>query len=341
MRIAFFSSKAYDKASFEAEATTHEIVFHEPRLTSATMTLADGAQAICVFVNDVVDREVLTHLSKHGLRLVALRCAGFNNVDLQAAEDLGVSVVRVPAYSPDAVAEHTFGLILSLNRHLHKAYARVREGDFRLDGMLGFDLRGRTIGVIGTGKTGQAVCRIAKGFGCEVLAYDVDPNPQCTSIGVNYVDIPTLLSASDIVTLHCPLIPQTNHLIDDQAIARMKPGAMLINTSRGAIIDTTAVIRGLKSGHIGALGIDVYEEEADLFFEDLSNTVIRDDVFSRLLTFPNVLITGHQGFFTADALKQIAETTLQNVSDIASGKQCSNSVFSTVKTAVSAPPSDK
>lgn len=326
MRIAFFSTKAYDRKSFQAESTTHELVFHEPRLTTATMTLAHGFEAVCVFVNDVVDREVLTELSEHGLKLVALRCAGFNNVDLEAAEDLGVTVVRVPAYSPNAVAEHTFGLILSLNRHLHKAYARVREGDFRLDGMLGFDLKGRTVGVIGTGRIGENVCRIARGFGCDVIAHDVDVNPRCEAIGVKYVGTQTLFATADIVTLHCPLVPQTRHLINDRSIVQMKPGVMLINTSRGAIVDTQAVIRGLKSGRIGSLGIDVYEEEADLFFEDLSSTVIRDDVFSRLLTFPNVLITGHQGFFTADALKQISSTTLQNVSDVERGKECANTV---------------
>lgn len=330
MRVAFFSSKTYDQTSFSAEPTNHELAFHEPRLTIDTVPLARGFEAVCVFVNDVVDRAVLTDLAEHGLKLVALRCAGFNNVDLQAAEDLQIKVVRVPAYSPNAVAEHTFGLILSLNRRLHKAYARVREGDFRLDGLLGFDLHGRTIGVVGTGKIGECVCRIATGFGCKVLAHDLMPSPRCEAIGVEYVDTDRLLAESDIVTLHCPLVPQTRYLINDRSIEQMKPGAMLINTSRGAIIDTQAVIRGLKSCRLGALGIDVYEEEADLFFEDLSTSVIKDDVFSRLQTFPNVLITGHQGFFTVDALKQIAFTTLQNVSDVEAGKHCQNSVATNV-----------
>lgn len=330
MRVAFFSSKSYDRTSFNSEPSSHELVFHEPRLTIDTVALARGFEAVCVFVNDVVDRAVLADLAEHGLKLVALRCAGFNNVDLQAAEDHEIEVVRVPAYSPHAVAEHTFGLILSLNRHLHKAYARVREGDFRLDGLLGFDLQGRTVGVVGTGRIGECVCRIAKGFGCKVLAHDLMPSPRCEAIGVEYVDTDGLFAESDIVTLHCPLVPQTRYLINDRSIEQMKPGAMLINTSRGAIVDTQAVIRGLKSGQLGSLGIDVYEEEADLFFEDLSSAVIRDDVFARLQTFPNVLITGHQGFFTADALKQIASTTLQNISDVEVGKHCENTVATNV-----------
>jgi D-lactate dehydrogenase len=302
MRVAFFSSKHYDQASFSARVTSHELVFHEPRLTVDTLPLARGFEAICVFVNDVVDRTVLADLTRHGLKLVALRCAGFNNVDLQAAKEFGIDIVRVPAYSPHAVAEHTFGLILTLNRHLHKAYARVREGDFRLDGMLGFDLHGRTIGVIGTGKIGECVCHIAKGFGCRVLAHDVAPSAGCESMGIEYVDTPRLLGESDIVTLHCPLVPQTRYLINDYSIEQMKPDVMLINTSRGAIVDTQAVIRGLKSGQIGSLGIDVYEEEADLFFEDL------------------------QGFFTADALRQIATITLQNISDFERNTSCDNKV---------------
>ncbi|MCR9198252.1 MAG: 2-hydroxyacid dehydrogenase [Planctomycetaceae bacterium] len=326
MKTAFFSTKAYDRQSFESADSAHEITFHETRLTKATASLACGFPAVCVFVNDVLDRDVLSQLADHGLKVVVLRCAGFNNVDLEAAADRGIVVARVPAYSPHAVAEHTFALILSLNRRLHKAYARVREGDFRLNGLLGFDLFERTIGVIGTGTIGACVCRIARGFGCRVLAHDLNPSTECTAAGVTYVDQPTLLAESDIVTLHCPLVPETHYLINDEAIAQMKPGVMLINTSRGGIVETQAVIRGLKSGHLGGLGIDVYEEEADLFFEDLSGEVIRDDVFARLLTFPNVLITGHQGFFTADALEQIASTTLQNLTDLESSGTCPNCV---------------
>lgn len=329
MKTAFFSTKVYDRQSFETVGSSHEITYLETRLTATTASLAFGFPAVCVFVNDVLDREVLSQLAKHGLKVVVLRCAGFNNVDLEAAAEHGIAVARVPAYSPHAVAEHTFGLILSLNRRLHKAYGRVREGDFRLNGLLGFDLYGRTIGVIGTGTIGACVCHIARGFGCRVLAYDVSPNPACEAAGVTYVDRPALFAEADIVTLHCPLVPQTHYLIDDAAIAQMRRGVMLINTSRGGIIDTQAVIRGLKSGHVGGLGIDVYEEEADLFFEDLSDEVIRDDVFARLLTFPNVLITGHQGFFTADALEQIAHTTVQNLTDLESRGTCDNCVAKT------------
>jgi D-lactate dehydrogenase len=229
-------------------------------------------------------------------------------------------VVRVPAYSPYAVAEHTVGLILTLNRKIHRAYARVREGNFSLDGLLGFDLHGRTVGVIGTGKIGAVVARIMKGFGCQLLAYDPFPNPDCERLGVQYVSLQSLFTASDIVTLHCPLTPETHHLIDAQALGQMKSGVMLINSGRGALIDTQAVIEALKSGQIGYLGLDVYEEEADLFFEDLSDKVIRDDVFARLLTFPNVVITGHQGFFTEEALKSIAETTLANITAFEQGQ---------------------
>lgn len=326
MRIAVFSSRSYDEQFFRAVKSDHELTFHDARLNTSTLVLARGYPAICVFVNDVVDREVLTDLSQHGLRVVALRCAGFNNVDLQAAEELGVYVVRVPAYSPHSVAEHTFALILGLNRHIPRARERVRDGNFRLEGLLGFDLHGRTLGVVGTGTIGECVCRIARGFGCKVLATDVQQNPACVELGVEYVEMQELFSRSDIISLHCPLMPATHHLIDDKAIAQMKRGVMLVNTSRGGIIDTQATIRGLKSGQVGSLAIDVYEEEADLFFEDLSNKVIGDDVFSRLLTFPNVLITGHQAFFTSDALAQIAATTLSNVSDIERGELCVNSV---------------
>lgn len=326
MKVAFFSTRSYDRQFFEAGNQDHSLVFHEARLSEETLPLARGFPAVCVFVNDVVDRTVLTDLADHGLLVVALRCAGFNNVDLTAADDLGIQVVRVPAYSPHAVAEHTFALILALNRKLHRAVDRVRNGDFRLEGLLGFDLHGRTIGVVGTGKIGEQVCRIGAGFGCRVLAADTQPSDACREIGVEYVELPKMLAESDILTLHCPLVPETKYLINDRAIQQMKPGAMLVNTSRGGIIDTQAVIRGLKSGHLGSLAIDVYEEEADLFFEDLSDSVIRDDIFARLLTFPNVLITGHQAFFTSDALSQITSTTLQNLSDVEAGNACANRV---------------
>ena len=329
MKTAFFSTKPYDRESFltNEHASQHEIDFFEPRLSKSTLPIARGYPCICVFVNDIVDRATIEALAAEGLKLIALRCAGFNNVDLSAARNCGVTVVRVPAYSPNSVAEHTVGLMLALNRSLHKAYNRVREGNFSLDGLLGFDFRGRTVGVIGTGKIGQTLCRIMKGFECRVLAFDIEKNTDCVAMGVEYVDeLPRLYTESDIVTLHCPLTPKTHHLIDTGAIAQMKPGVMLINTSRGALIDTRASIDGLKSGQIGSLGIDVYEEEAGLFFEDFSTTVISDDVFARLLTFPNVIVTGHQAFFTEDAMQQIATTTLSNIREYERFGDCENTV---------------
>jgi D-lactate dehydrogenase len=249
---------------------------------------------------------------------VALRSAGFNNVDLESARRLGITVARVPAYSPHAVAEYTMALILGLNRKTHRAYNRVREGNFSLDGLLGFDLAGKTAGVVGTGKIGEIMCQILLGFGCNVLCHDPQVNPACEAMGATYVPLGELLASSDIVTLHCPLTPATRHLINDDALKILKPGMMLVNTSRGGVVDTHAVLRGLKSGAIGHLGLDVYEEEGDLFFEDLSNRFIDDDVFARLLTFPNVLVTGHQAFFTKEALANIAETTIANISSFES-----------------------
>jgi D-lactate dehydrogenase len=257
---------------------------------------------------------VLETLAAEGTRMVALRSAGFNHVDMAAAVDLEIAVGRVPAYSPDAVAEYTVGLILTLNRKIHRAYARVREGNFALDGLLGFDLKGRTAGIIGAGKIGVAVARILSGFGCRVLAYDLAPPAALSETGVAVVELDRLLAESDIVSLHCPLTPDTHHLINRNALARMKHGVMLINTGRGALVDTSALIEGLKSGAIGYLGLDVYEEEGDLFFENLSDQILQDDVFARLLTFPNVLVTGHQAFFTAEAMAAIAATTIENLS---------------------------
>jgi D-lactate dehydrogenase len=315
MRVAVFSTKPYDRRFLDAanREGRHELAFLEPRLSVETAPLAAGAACVCIFVNDAADRETIGRLSTMGVKLIALRSAGFNHVDLVAAEAAGLTVARVPAYSPHAVAEHTVALILTLNRKIHRAYNRVREGNFSLDGLLGFDLRGKTVGIVGTGLIGEVVVRIMNGFGCRVLAHDPKPNPRCMAMGLEYVDVDVLLAQSDIITLHCPLTPATHHLINDRALAHLKPGAMLINTSRGAVIDTQAVIRGLKDGVIGSLGLDVYEEEADLFFEDLSDRIIPDDVFARLLTFPNVLITGHQAFFTEEALTAIAETTIANI----------------------------
>jgi D-lactate dehydrogenase len=315
MRVVVYSTRAYDRDSLVAAnaAGRHELVFIEAGLDAATAAAASGAQAVCAFVNDRLDAPTLQALHAAGVRFVALRCAGFNQVDLAAAAALGMAVGRVPEYSPHAVAEHTAALVLTLNRKIHRAHNRVREGNFALEGLLGFDLHGRTVGVIGTGRIGACFARIMSGFGCRVLAVDPHPDASCQALGVRYVQLDELLADSDIVSLHCPLTPQTRHLIDAGALARMKRGAMLINTGRGALIDTRAVIRALKSGHLGSLGLDVYEEEADLFFRDLSGEVIRDDVFARLLTFPNVVVTGHQAFFTADALAAIARTTLENL----------------------------
>jgi D-lactate dehydrogenase len=286
MKVAVFSTKPYDQLSFEQANRPHghDFTFIEARLTPSTVSLAHEAEAeaVCVFINDEVNRKVLEKLAKQGIRLVALRCAGFNNVDLAAAKELGITVVRVPAYSPYAVAEHAVGLILMLNRRLYRAYNRVRDDNFALNGLLGFDLHGKTVGIVGTGKIGQCFAQIMKGFGCRLLAYDVYPNQTCLDLGVSYVDLPDLFSQSDVISLHCPLLPATHHMVSAETIPHMKPGVMLINTSRGALMDTKAVIEGIKSGQIGYLGTDVYEEEEDLFFEDLSGTIIQDDTFQLL-----------------------------------------------------------
>ncbi len=328
MRVAVFSSKTHDKEFLGHAAARfgHELTFLEPRLTSETVQLARGYAGVCVFVNDRLDANVIEQLAAHGTKFIALRCAGFNNVDLPAAQKCGIAVVRVPAYSPHAVAEHAVALIMALNRNIHRAYNRVREGNFALHGLMGFDMHGRTVGIVGTGKIGAIVAKILNGFDCRILAYDVQQNPDCLAAGATYVELPTLLEQSDIISLHCPLLPSTRHLINSSTIATMKRGVMIINTSRGAVVDTSAVIAGLKSGQIGHLGLDVYEEESDYFFEDLSDTVIADDQLARLMTFPNVLVTGHQAFFTADALTSIAQTTLQNLSDLEANGVSANQV---------------
>lgn len=314
MRIAVFSTKPYDRRFLEAaNAGAHDFAWIEARLDAATARLAEGAEAACLFVNDRADAAALEALAAGGVKLLALRSAGFNHVDLAAAKRLGLAIGRVPAYSPEAVAEHAVALILTLNRRTHRAFNRVREGNFALEGLLGFDLHGRTVGIVGTGQIGVAFARIMAGFGCRLLGHDPQENPDCLALGLAYRPLESLLAESDIVSLHCPLTPATRHLMNAERLARMKRGAMLVNTSRGAILDTAAVIRALKSGRLGHLALDVYEEEEKLFFEDLSGSVIEDDVFARLLTFPNVLITGHQGFFTEEALRAIAETTLANV----------------------------
>lgn len=322
MRVAFFNTKPYDRTFFTAANTParHTISFIENPLTLETAGLASNHDAVCAFVNDDLSGPVLERLAAVGIRVIAMRCAGTNNVDLPAASRLGLVVVRVPAYSPHAVAEHAVALLLTLVRKTHKAYARVRDGNFSLDGLLGYDIHGLTVGVVGTGQIGIIFARIMNGFGCTLLAHDVREHPDALALGVTYVPLPTLLARSDIISLHCPLLPTTYHLINATSVATMKPGAVIINTSRGALIDAEAVIDGIKSGRLGGLGLDVYEEEGPLFFEDKSQTVIQDDVFSRLLTFPNVVITGHQAFFTRNALEAIARTTLTNLDDEAIGR---------------------
>lgn len=322
MKAAIFSTKPYDREYFNRlnGSYGHDLTFYDCHLSLETVALAQGFAAICPFVSDTLDEPVLKALAENGTRLLALRSAGYNHVDVRAAEKYGFTVARVPAYSPYAVAEHTVGLMLALNRKIHRAFNRVRESNFSLDGLMGFDMHEKTVGIIGTGKIGTVVTRILTGFGCRLLAYDPLPNPDCQKLDVTYVSLEKLFQESDIITLHCPLLPDTHHLINEKAIQTMKPGVMLINTSRGAVIDTPAVIAGLKTGQVGYLGLDVYEEEGDLFFEDLSNKVIQDDVFMRLLTFPNVIITGHQAFFTEEAMSNIAKTTLQNIQNFEQGQ---------------------
>jgi D-lactate dehydrogenase len=317
-----FSTKSYDEEFLGAAAvgSGHDLIFFQPRLTVETAALADGFGAVCAFVNDDLSWPVLERLAQGGVGLVALRSAGFNHVDLSAASRLGLTVAHVPAYSPHAVAEHAVALILTLDRRVHRAFNRVREGNFALTGLLGFDLHGRTVGVVGTGAIGTVFARIMRGFGCRVLGFDPKPSDECRELGVEYVTLDQLFSDADIISLHCPLTPETHHLVDARAVASMKDGVMLINTGRGALVDATAVIGGLKTGRIGHLGLDVYEEEVDLFFEDLSDVVIHDDVFARLLTFPNVVITGHQAFFTREALELIAQTTMENLSAFETGQ---------------------
>ncbi len=328
MRVAVFSSKPYDERFLSSGNLSHghELSFYETHLTPDTAQLAIGSPAVCAFVSDDLGAESLERLAGDGVQLVALRSAGFNHVDLTTARRLGLTVVRVPRYSPHAVAEHCVGLILSLNRHIHRAYTRVRESNFSLTGLLGFDLHGRTVGVVGTGEIGTRFAEIMTGFGTSILAADPFPNTRLQEIGATYAPIDDVLAQSDIVSLHCPLTPETHHLIDADRLATMRDGVMLINTSRGALIDTDAVIDALKAGKVGHLGLDVYEEEVDLFFEDLSDQVLQDDTFARLMTFPNVLITGHQAFFTREALSKIAEVTLANITAFERGEHLVNAI---------------
>ncbi len=324
MKICMFSSKAYDENFFSLNnSNTSEqldISYFSSHLNEETAYMAEGFDVVCCFVNDNLNANVLKTLKKQGIQLVALRCAGFNNVDLKTAKELSLPVCRVPEYSPYAVAEHTCALVLDLNRNIHRAHNRIRENDYSLDGLLGFDLHSKTVGVVGAGKIGRAFINIMNGFGCNVLVYD--PMLKETNADNNFTQVTfdELLMQSDIISLHCPLTTGTQHLINTQAINKMKPNVMLINTSRGALVDTVAIIKALKLKQIGYLGIDVYEEESEIFFEDLSDTFIQDDVFARLQTFPNVIITGHQAFFTKEALNKIAQTTISNIQNYLSAK---------------------
>jgi D-lactate dehydrogenase len=327
MRTAVFSTKPYDERFLSAAnpAGAHEFVFFEDRLTPRTAALGAGFPALCAFVNDDLSAPTLETLATGGTRLIALRCAGFNQVDLKTAERLGISVRRVPAYSPYAVAEFAIGMILTLNRKYHRAFNRVREGNFGIDGLLGFDLHGSTVGIVGTGKIGCLTARPLAAMGCRVLGFDPMENPAFREIG-EYASLDRIFAESDILSLHAPLTPETRHLVNATTLAKMKRGAMLINTSRGALVDAGAVIAALRSGQVGALGLDVYEQEADVFYEDLSGEVLQDDVLHQLIGFPNVLITSHQAFFTDTALRNIAETTIANLDDYAAGRESGNEV---------------
>jgi D-lactate dehydrogenase len=330
MKVAVFSTKSYDR-QFLTDANIpygHELIFHETSLNPATAALANGCVAVCIFVNDDATADTLKILADGGTRLIALRCTGFNNVDLNVAAELGIKVVRVTVYSPYSVAEHAVAMLQCLNRKIHRAYNRTRDRNFALDGLMGVDLHDRTVGIIGTGKIGQIFAKImGHGFGCKVLGYDLYPNPQFESdLGGKYVTLPELFSQSDVISLHCPLTPDNYYLINETAIAQMKPGVMLINTSRGGLVDTEAVIAGLRAKQIGALGLDVYEQESDLFFEDLSSEIMQDDVIERLLSFPNVIMTGHQAFFTQEAINTISQTTLASITEFAQGTPLSNEI---------------
>lgn len=322
MRCLVYSSKSYDETFLRAAngENLHDLSFSESRLNVESARLAEGFDAVCCFVNDQLNEPVLEVLSRLGVRFIALRSAGFNHVDLSAARRLAITVTRVPAYSPHAVAEHAMGLMLALNRKLHKAYMRVRENNFSLEGLMGFDFYKRTVGVVGTGAIGACMVRILNGFGCKVLLHDPFPNESLASLG-EYVSIERIWSDSEIITLHCPLTRDTLHLVDQSAIDKMRTGVMIVNTSRGALLDTRAAIQGLKSGKIGSLALDVYEEEGPLFFEDHSQTILQDDTFARLNTFPNVLITAHQAFFTQQALEEIARVTIENLSRMGRGEK--------------------
>lgn len=317
-KVAFFSTQVYDQVFFKKYNTDfgYELDFFETQLNEQTVKLISNTDVVCVFVNDVVNASVIQQLAEKKVKIIALRCAGFNNVDLEAAKKHNVKVCRVPAYSPEAVAEHAMAMILTLNRKTHKAYNRVREQNFSLNGLLGFDLHGKTVGIIGTGNIGKAFAKIITGFGCKVLAFDIVTDSEMEKNGVTFVSLETIFKESDIISLHCPLNEKTKHLIDKKSLSIMKEHVMIINTSRGALIQTSDVIKALKKGKVGYLGIDVYEQEEKLFFRDLSEDIIQDDAIQRLMSFPNVLVTAHQAFFTNEALTQIALVTFNNIESL-------------------------
>ncbi len=328
-KVFFYDAKPYDIEFFEKanENFGYELKFFKEKLDVETALLSKGYNVVCLFVNDNADKDSILKLKENNIDLIALRCAGYNNVDLKTAYENKIHIVRVPAYSPYAVAEHTIALLLTLNRKTHKAYLRTRELNFSINGLMGFDIYNKTVGVIGTGQIGKIVIQILKGFGVRILAYDVYPDKAFSEkVGFEYTDLEQIFKESDIITLHCPLTPETKYIINEESIAKMKDGVMIINTSRGKLIDTKALIKALKKGKIGGAGLDVYEEESEYFFEDYSSQVIEDDILARLLTFPNVLITSHQAFFTKEALTNIAETTLQNIKDFYEGKPLKNEI---------------
>ena len=328
MRIAVFSTKSYDKEYLDRfNADANELVYFEAPLNINTSNLTQGYKGVCVFVNDKLDEATINAIARNGVRLIVLRCAGFNNVNLDAAKRNNIAILRVPAYSPYAVAEHAVALMLTLARKTHKAYNRVRENNFSLERLTGFNIHGKTVGIVGTGKIGMALCRIMLGFGTKVLAYDVVTNDELISLGVEYTTTLELIKRSDIISLHCPLTPETKYMINKDTIQSMKKGVMLINTSRGALINTKDVLVALKQGKIGNLGIDVYEQEEKLFFNDLSESIQEDELIARLISFPNVLITAHQGFFTNEALEQIASTTISNILSFQKGLPNGNEVI--------------
>lgn len=325
MRVLVYDTHSYDKTFLDAaNGGRHQLEYTTAQLDAQTAALAQSFDGVCLFVNDRADGQAMERLAAGGVRVIAQRSTGFNNLDLQAAARHGIICMRVGYYSPYAVAEFAVGLLQTLNRRIHRAYNRTREFNFRLAGLLGHDIHGRTVGVVGTGKIGAIFARIMQGFGCPVLAYDVRENPECLELGVTYVPLEELLRLSDIISLHVPLMPQTHHLINAETLALMKPGVMIVNTSRGGLIDTEALIEAVQHGRVGAVGLDVYEEEEGKFFRDLSDQVLEDDVLARLMTFPNVLVTGHQAFFTHEAMTTIAETTIRNLTDFEEGRENEN-----------------